>query len=118
MSMQSSHLIAYRWGVPQPVQVTPNYFDAIITYFITKNEYFECLQYEVCLYYAGWVFSLMNLYLILDRQERWSHIVVPFLVIDILTILRLGNIISKPQALIKIAGVFFSIITYVMNELT
>ena len=86
--------------------------DSILKYFTTKNLYFECLHYELIGYYLAFVFSLMSLYLAVSSGEKWCHIVVPFLVIDIIMLLRFGNITKKPQITSKVFSLGLSILVH------
>lgn len=86
--------------------------DSILKYFTTKNLYFECLHYELIGYYLAFVCSLMSVYLSVSSEEKWCHAVVPFLVIDIVMLLRFGNITKKPQIAPKVVSLGLSILTY------
>lgn len=86
--------------------------DSILKYFTTKNLYFECLHYELIGYYLAFVFSLMSVYLSVSSAEKWCHAAVPFLVIDIVMLLRFGNITKKPNITPKVVALGLSILTY------
>jgi hypothetical protein len=100
-------------GLPGTKQAeNPLTLDSIVKYFTTKNLYFDCLHYELIGYYLAFVFSLMNVYLSISTSQKWSNALVPFLVIDIVMLLRFGNITKQPKIVPKITSLGLSILVY------
>ena len=88
-------------------------FERIVGYFITKNLYFDCLHYEVCLCYASCVVALLNLFLRFDRGQKWCHCLVPFMVSNVLAALRMGSIVGRPGTASKVLTLVCSLTTHV-----
>lgn len=119
-SADAPRLIKYKYGrnyketIEKLIKNESQYsFDKFISYFVTKNLYFGCLQYEVCIYYVCSVVGLMNVYFHFDNGQKWCNCLIPFLIADILIALRMGNIIKKLNTLSKIVSLACSVITYV-----